>query len=84
MLVSATAGTPNTRAEYPEGAEVPKDRYDSPNMYEIDGREHLVISVAGGGGTGGVRAGQAPDNSLVGYIAFASPVAQKDAADVRK
>jgi glucose dehydrogenase/cytochrome c2 len=55
-----------------------------PAMYEIDGRQYLVISVAGGGGRFGPAADAtlpAGDNSLIGYVAFALPVPEKSPAN---
>uniref|UniRef100_Q01RN3 Pyrrolo-quinoline quinone n=1 Tax=Solibacter usitatus (strain Ellin6076) TaxID=234267 RepID=Q01RN3_SOLUE len=49
-----------------------------PAMYEVNGRQYLVISVAAGGGRGVGAAAAAPDsgNLPTGYVAFALPQAE--------
>ena len=42
-----------------------------PAMYEVNGRQYLVIAVSAGGGRGGAAA--APSNLPTGYVAFALP-----------
>lgn len=49
-----------------------------PAMYEVNGRQYLVISVAAGGGRGGgtTAASPASGNLPTGYVAFALPQAE--------
>ena len=46
-----------------------------PAMYEVNGRQYLVISVAPGGGRAGGPAAASPEsgNLPTGYVAFALP-----------
>jgi quinoprotein glucose dehydrogenase len=57
-----------------------------PAMYEVNGREYLVIAVSAGGGRGGApnAAPAEPSNLPTGYVAFALPTAEKTPAKSKK
>ena len=55
-----------------------------PSMYEVNGRQYLVIALAAGGGGRGGGVAVAPSNLPTGYVAFALPAAQKTAANSTK
>jgi quinoprotein glucose dehydrogenase len=53
-----------------------------PSMYEVNGRQYLVIALAPSGGRGG--AAVPASNLPTGYVAFALPAAGKTSADSKK
>ena len=55
-----------------------------PSMYEVNGRQYLVISLAAAGGAGRGGAAAAPTNLPTGYVAFALPAAEKPPANSTK
>ena len=56
-------------------AELPAGGYATPAVYEVDGRQYVVIA-AGGGGKPGTRPGDA-------YVAFALPTSDADQEEAR-
>ncbi|MEO8593210.1 MAG: PQQ-binding-like beta-propeller repeat protein [Candidatus Solibacter sp.] len=56
-----------------------------PAMYEVKGRQYLVIAVSGAGRGGAQNAAVAAESKLpAGYVAFALPAAEKAPADSKK
>ena len=55
-----------------------------PSMYEVNGRQYLVIALAAGGGGRGGGVAVAPSNLPTGYVAFALPAAEKTPANSTK
>jgi quinoprotein glucose dehydrogenase len=52
-----------------------------PAMYEVNGRQYLVIALSAGGGRGGAVA---PSNLPTGYVAFALPAVEKTGTNSKK